>query len=940
MKALTPLCLALLTAVTLQAETVEKKLYSTDFQDWDSFKATAAGEKTDKTVTTADKQSLTLSFSEVAVDPTGTHDKFKNAEVITPGFAKASASATAYIETSVLKSVTKVSYVHAATGGSRGWGLLCKSPDATKWDTLYSTFCAQAGTLVEVNVNRENVILHWYNLSSVKNAFMTEFTIYGNVEVTPRTFKDFEIDLTQNPPVLPDGVQGAGSAYNGAQHGWIDYQLGFKTDGPVRITFGGCQYANKKATVTSGTTKNLLGTIDTKSVGCYKPSDGSGTATWTYNSEAADSLIVYCGQYCPYIKVEVCDYQEAHTITYFDQNDNLLGKETVAHGTAFKPAYTEKDLTIAEGYAFRGWTTNIGTKVAEGSVVEKDMKLYALVTEIEEAYIGKYYTYDLTKNTWYDEDHECITITNGAYHSNHGWWIKKDGTIELAVAGKAYIKVGNCAYSKEDAVTVTTKQGKATVTTFSPLADSDGAETTFFYNGTADTLVLTFANQAYIHNIAIYNVENEVERDASGMYILSSGDAASLILTLMQAKKGDRIFLPDGIYDLGEKVLTRIAVDSVSLIGQSMEKTIIRNAPDASTESINNTATLYLTGNCIYLQDLTLQNALDYYKANNGRAVALWDKGNHTVCKNVRLLSYQDTYYSNKIGAVRYFEDGEIHGTVDFICGDGSVFFDEVLLYCEKRNTAGNGSDVIAASNADASDKGYVFHGCTIQSECPTVSFGRAWNNSPKTVYLYTTLDYSKGEFSLSDSNKIQRWTRETMNDGIKPALFGEHNTADTDGLIVTPASNVVNFYRKDQTWPIETVLTAEQSEPYTYSNFFGDWNPYEDTKQVELYYTANGDGTITWDQADVTANTLFLIESEDELDIVAELPTTLAQGQTVRASNARGGFGAKAVEGKRPTAIDQTTATESNTVKRIENGQIVILRDGAKYSVLGEKMK
>jgi len=937
MKTLTTLGLALLTAVSLHAELVEKKLYTTDFQDWDAFSASAAGATVDKTVTTKDKQSLTLSFSEVEVNPTGTESKFSNTEVITPGFAKSKKTATAYIETSVLKSVTKVTYVHAATGSNRGWGLLCKTADATKWDTLHSTFCEMAGTLVSVDVNRENVQLRWYNLDGANYAFMTEFTIFGNVEVTPRTFTDFEIDLTQNPPVLPEGVQGAGAQYKDAQHGWVDYQIGFKTDGPVRITFGGCQYASKPATVTSGTSNTLLATVDTKSCGCYH---NGGTATWTYNVEAADSLIVYCGQYCPYIKVEACDYEEDHTITYFDQNGTLLGKETVAHGTAFTPKYTEASLTIAEGSAFRGWATNLGAKVAEGTAIEKDLKLYALVTVIEEAKEGKYYTYDLTQSSWYLEDHECIDITNGAYYNNHGWRIKAGGTIRLAVGGKAYIQIANCQYSKTDSVRVIAKESQDSVTTFSPAAASDGAVTSFFYNGAADTLILTFANEAYIHSVAIYNVVDEIERDESGLYIVPAGDASSLILTLLQVQKGDRIFLPNGTYDLGEKVLTQISADSISIIGQSMEKTIIRNAPDASTESIDNTATLYLTGNHIYLQDLTLQNALDYYKANNGRAVALWDKGNHTVCKNVRLLSYQDTYYTNKIGAAHYFEDGEIHGTVDYICGDGSAYFQNVLLFCEKRNTTGTGSDAITASNADASDKGYVFNGCTVQSECSIVSLGRAWNNAPKTVYLHTTFDYSKGEFSLYDGEKISRWTRETMNDGIKPTLFGEYDTRDTDGKVLTPESNIVNFFRKDLSWDIETVLTEDQTAAYEYAAFFGEWDPAADAKQISLYYTVGEDGTIEWDTEDITEPTLFLIENDDAYAIAEGLPNQLREGETVRAANARGGFGAKAIEGERPTAIDHATADSSRTYKRIENGQIVIVRGAACYTVLGEKVK
>ncbi len=928
-KTISTMCVALVAAMSLQAQTVvEKKLYTTNFQDWANTKISTT--PTTKSVTTkASKETLNITFAEVEIVPTGENGKFTNTEVITAGYAMAAKTATPYIETSVLQSVTKVEYVHAATGGKRGWGLLCKSPDAQKWDTLSKAYCAQAGTKVEVLVNRENVQLRWYNLNASQNAYMTEFTIYGNVTVVPRTFVDFEIDLTKAEPVLPTGVQGSGASYNGAQHGWVDYTIGFKVDGPVRITLGGCQYANKAATVTSGNTKTLLATIDTKSVGCYH---NGGVATWTYNVESSDSLIVYCGQYCPYIKVEACDYMENHVITYFDQNDNRLGEEEVLHGAAFAPKYTEADLIIGEGWAFRGWTTNIGIKVPAGSAVEADMKVYALVTEKENALVGTHYIYDLTKESFYPEDHECITITGGKYHNNHGWYLQAGGSIELAVAGKAYVRVSKCQYSAEGDVVVTGKQSKSEVVTFGAKGTSDGENYTFFYSGAADTLVLTFGAKAYVHSVAVYNVTDEVKKDASGMYVVPAGDASSLLLTLMQLADGDRVFLPNGTYDLGKTVLTQVSAGNVSLIGQSMEGVVIRNAPDAATESINNTATLLLTGNNIYLQDLTIQNALDYYKANNGRAVALWDKGTHTICKNVRLLSYQDTYYSNKIGAVRYFEGGEIHGTVDYICGDGSVFFENVLLYCEKRSDKGGGSDVITASNADTNDKGYVFNHCRIQSECPIVSLGRAWNNTPKCVYLNTIVDESKGTFGFVDGDKILRWTLQGMN--VLPECFGEFNTMDTNGEVVSPSSNNITFIYKDNSKTMETILSADATQAYQYVAFFGDWNPASETAQVALSYTQKGN-SIVWSN---TSATLFLIEQDGEAILTTELPATLAQGMTVRAANSRGGFGAVAVEGGITTLLNETISNDT-ACKRIENGRVVIYRDHIRYSTLGIKL-
>ena len=135
----------------------------------------------------------------------------------------------------------------------------------------------------------------------------------------------------------------------------------------------------------------------------------------------------------------------------------------------------------------------------------------------------------------------------------------------------------------------------------------------------------------------------------SGYYIIGAGDGAGLMLALnsASAEDGAKIFLPNGTYDWGEAVQTTISGSNVSIIGQSAEGVIIKTAPDKSLEGLNSAALLANTGSNFYMQDLTLKNELDYYGAGSaGRANAFWDKGSKTICKNVRLLSYQDTYLS------------------------------------------------------------------------------------------------------------------------------------------------------------------------------------------------------------------------------------------------------------------------------------------------------
>ena len=304
-----------------------------------------------------------------------------------------------------------------------------------------------------------------------------------------------------------------------------------------------------------------------------------------------------------------------------------------------------------------------------------------------------------------------------------------------------------------------------------------------------------------------------------------SENARFFLRALADANKtgNTTIYLPNGLYDLGELTLTAIEANNISIIGESMEGTIIRNAPDYQLESIAKTATLRIANDVegTYLQNLTLENALDYYKNNNGRAVALWDQGTKTICKNVRLLSHQDTYYSDMVGAFKYFEDCEIHGTVDFICGDGTVYFKNTLLYCERRGSNGGGVDIITANRAFGTDRGYIFDGCTIKSECPVVSFGRAWNNTPKCVFLNTVFDYSAGEFAVTDK-KIQRWNTEGMR--VLPELFGEYKTKDVEDRVISPQVNNVTFTFRGTSKTMNTILSSKQAKAYSLKAVFGPW--------------------------------------------------------------------------------------------------------------------
>jgi hypothetical protein len=318
-------------------------------------------------------------------------------------------------------------------------------------------------------------------------------------------------------------------------------------------------------------------------------------------------------------------------------------------------------------------------------------------------------------------------------------------------------------------------------------------------------------------------------------YILvKAGDAQSLLAAIEQANQQNadtmsqrfHILIPNGIYDLGEQALTTISGHNVSLIGESMEGVMIMNAPPVENEGIGKTATLLNRGVNTYVQDLTLKNALDYYHSGPaGRAVCWQDKGFRAIFKRVRMLSYQDTYYSHSETCEHYFEDSEIHGTVDFICGAGDVYFNRCTFVTEKRNADGSGTNVIAAPRTSTTKWGYVFDHCTIRNDVSTFHFARAWHTAPRCAWLYTRLETPE---KLMPTRYDPNGLREVHN------LFYEYGTTDAKGHDITPRSNIVTFVCKGDTNIVETIISAAEAKKLRLKNVFPEWRPDKVTKRLE----------------------------------------------------------------------------------------------------------
>lgn len=318
--------------------------------------------------------------------------------------------------------------------------------------------------------------------------------------------------------------------------------------------------------------------------------------------------------------------------------------------------------------------------------------------------------------------------------------------------------------------------------------------------------------------------------------VVEKSNAQSLLDAISKANEqnadsaAERLFIliPNGFYDLGETVLTRISGHNIALIGESMAGVVIQNKPDVKIESISKTAVFQNRGVNNYYQDLTLKNALDYYATNeDGRAVTLQDKGTRTICNRVRMLSFQDTYYSDNELCQNYMQDTEIHGTIDFICGAGDVWFERCRIVTEKRTPDGEGVDIITATRTSETKWGYVFNRCTIQNRMSAFNYGRSWHTNPHCVWLRTTL-------LTPEKLEATRFDDEGMK--VSGNYFKEYGTMDGQGNDITPKTNVVTFTLRDHTQPFvaETIMTKEEARRYTVKRIFGDWRPDKVLKRLD----------------------------------------------------------------------------------------------------------
>lgn len=898
----------------------EKALYTTDFTNWKKVDGKTANNTVVDLKTLYSKEAFSMTLNGVEINPTGTNAKFadRTGYMKTLKYTGEYSTAEPSAVTSPLASITKITLHQAATGGTRGIKVSVKGDGDADWVAIHNvSIVTQGGEDLTLDVNRTNCQIKFEGFTLSQNAFVTDLAIYGNV------------DMSKTP--MLDSFK-----LNGTNYSAVDI---FKEDA------SGKQLAtlrvSKKSTLISET--NPLTDLVAAN-GTIK------STTYTTTGEGAEQKTVVT------IVVEskgdevtyelTVGFKPDFTLTYYNiDGTTAIGTQKVeqdANIEKFKEGMEDK-VTVAEGKKFRGWATDLkkdSKKFTTSSVITADTKLYALVTDIETASETARYDYDLQKEGFDINDHEAISVEGkGKWHdTTHGWTFTAGDKIKILMGGKGYIKMNLCQYSKTGKIILLDPKGNE-VSSIDAKPTKDG-NLGILQNESTESgeYTLTFDADTYIHSLSIVNMTTPAYTQNGNWMEVKAGDAQGFI-TALEIANGNNvetnaartyIFLPNGTYDLGDKCLTPISGNNISIIGESMDNTIIVNKPEV--EGIGVTATLFNTSTGLYMQDLTLKNA---YPFNNstGRAVCLQDRGTQTICKNVKMLSYQDTYYSNNNNGQYYFEGSDIHGIVDFICGGGDVFFNKCTLTLEP----GKGS-YITAPYTDGTDYGYVFDGCKIVgSATDSFTFGRSWGGTAKCAFLNTILDKNAAANIAST-----RWTTGGMN--VVAKNFFEYNTVDENGKVISPAENIVKFTKDKEVSEYNTIITAEKAAEFTLDAVFGDWKPTNLSAQAAATAATLDNDKLSWTgdaQMYLVAKDgkFFALTTEKSVNLNGEKGTF-----TVRAANQMGGFGAttnsvstgirnitSATAAVIKTAIYAADGTQLSNLQKGINIIVKTLADGSK---------
>ena len=401
---------------------------------------------------------------------------------------------------------------------------------------------------------------------------------------------------------------------------------------------------------------------------------------------------------------------------------------------------------------------------------------------------------------------------------------------------------------------------------------------------------------------------------------------------------------------------------NVSIIGEGMDNTSLTNTiPDAEYKNANqknpvnvlegigkgDVLCLQKEATGTYFQDLKMYSSMGDAK---GRDIVLNDQSNKTICKNVNLWAYQDTYVSNNQNGKFYFEDGILRGRTDYLCGKGDVYYNNVELWiCEKGG--------YLAVPSQPKKYGYIFKDCTIKDATEAkdlngnYTLGRPWGKgTPIALYIDTKMEAIPSAAGWDEMS------------GGYPKRFAEYNSTTSTGSTVDlkdrkkvydayDSKNGDNYVNRRNETAESPILAAEEAAFYTVENIMGqddDWDPTAATEQASVPTNVKLNGTtLAWDNNDYAL--LWAVCKNGKVVDFTITPSYIVDDASatwsVRAANEMGGLSEATVVGQGTgirniataraavikTAIYAADGTQLSNLQKGINIIVKTLADGSK---------
>lgn len=254
--------------------------------------------------------------------------------------------------------------------------------------------------------------------------------------------------------------------------------------------------------------------------------------------------------------------------------------------------------------------------------------------------------------------------------------------------------------------------------------------------------------------------------------------------------------------------------------------------PEGDRRGTFRTASVRIDTHDFTARHLTFQNDAGYGHTV-GQALALYVDGDRNYFEDCSLLGSQDTLFTAPLplkeaqpggfkGPGEFlprtpgrhcYRDCYIRGDVDFIFGGAVAWFENCTVFSgfprdrkPEETPSGNAiyGYVTAASTPREQRFGYVFHNCSLESDCPphTVMLGRPWREWAKTVFLNCRLGEHIHPAGWSDWNKPHGHF-----------YYGEYKSYGPGASPDTRAD-------------FSCRLTEAEAAEYTMENVLNDWKP------------------------------------------------------------------------------------------------------------------